>query len=854
MASRSEAVALPDPSNDKKSDSRSPALVGRRLDQLPVGCRGTVLGIEGDCSSRQRLLELGLVPGVEVGVTRIAPLGDPIEISFRNSDFSLSRREAAAIILRTSDTEDSSGERPAVSVRAATTMQLAAHPVKENGQSLNGGGRSPRIAIAGNPNTGKTTLFNVLTGLRGHVGNFPGVTVERLVGRATLGDGSRATVVDIPGTYSLNARGRDEQVALSELLGLAGHPPPDAVVVVLNAQTLERSIYLLLQIQELGLPTVAVVNMADEAESDGDVIHYDALADHLRMPVVRAVARRGEGIDELRHVLARLVSGEVQSGTGSWHWSPGEDLARHLDEIVPATEELLGREAPLGRRRALALWCLMSLEAHDDLIGIPPDLRDRTLKVREQMQGHGHDLVLEVTEARYRHVDRDSRLYIERAVREESDRSVTERIDAVLTHPFWGALVFLTTIGVLFAALMDGAFPIMEGVEQFFSWLGGVTQDSLPEGLMTDLLVQGVIGGVGSVLVFLPQILILFLFLTLLEASGYLARAAFLMDRLMRKLGLPGKAFVPMLSGFACAIPAIMSTRTLENRRDRLITMMVIPLFTCSARLPVFTLVIAALFPSEHKVLGPIGLGTVMMIGLYLTSVVMAFAAVGIMGRFVLKGEPQRQILELPPYRVPRLGSVMRVLWQRGMLFLRTAGTVILVASIVLWAMLSFPRPSDPPPAAAAHETVAVDSAPGAHAAEALEQSLAGRIGRFIEPVLVPLGFDWKIGVGLIGAFAAREVFISTMGLVYGLGSDTTTLSEAMREHRRSDGSLAYGPVTGAALLVFFLLSLQCFPTIAVVRQESGSWRWPAFQFAYMSVLAYTATLLTYQVGSLLFG
>jgi ferrous iron transport protein B len=836
-----------------------PILEGERLDRLPVGGRAVVLGVLAEGGMRQRLLELGLVPGVEIQVIRIAPMGDPIEVLFRNSIFSLNREEAATVVISKAPAGMRAVPKTPMALRAATAAQLAAHPAADNGRVANGD-HPLRIAVAGNPNTGKTTLFNVLTGLRGRVGNFPGVTVERLVGRMKLGDGRSATVIDIPGTESLNARSRDEQVAMSELLGLAGEPPPDAVVVVLNANTLERSMYLLLQIQELGIPTLAVVNMADEAEEDGVVIHYDRLAEHLAMPVVRAVARRGEGVEEIRGVLCSLLDPARREPTGGWHWSPGEDLARHLDEIVPAVTEALGPDAPLDRKRAFALWCLMSLGERDDFLGIPDALRQKTLDVRRSMGAHGHDLALEVTQARYSHVDTDSLLYIDRSQSKDHGLSRTERIDRVLTHPVWGLLIFIATIALLFATLMDGAAPLMEWVEGGVAWFGAGVRHVLPAGVGTELLVGGVITGVGSVLVFLPQILVLFFFLTLLEASGYLARAAFLMDRLMRKLGLPGKAFVPMLSGFACAIPAIMATRTLESRRDRIITIMVIPLLSCSARLPIYTLVIAALFPSEYKALGFIGVGTVIMIGLYFTSAFVAFAAIGVLRRFVLRGEPQRQILELPPYRMPEWRSVFRVLWQRGALFLRTAGTVILVASVVLWTLLTFPRLDETGIDAQGEQVAAtLDVAEDAGdedfaSARALEHSIAGRIGRFIEPAIAPLGFDWKIGIGLIGAFAAREVFISTMGLVYGMGEDATptTLSVTMREQRRADGTPAFTPLRGVALLVFFLLAMQCFPTLAVVRQETASWRWPLFQLTYMSGLAYVATLVVYQLGTLM--
>jgi ferrous iron transport protein B len=822
---------------------------GTTLAELAVGGSGRVQTVGGEPEFRQRLLELGIVPGVRVRVTRTAPLGDPIEIEVRGSEFSLRRAEARQVSV--------------LALPAAAAQAPVAGPRLAGEATL----RRPRVALAGNPNTGKTTLFNALTGHRGRVGNYPGITVDRLTGRVALPGELDVDMVDVPGTYSLNARSRDEQLAIDEVLGRVGAPAPDVVVVVMSATTLHRGLYLLMQLQELCLPLVGVVNMLDEARQKGLRIDVEGIAAHLGVPVVGVVAATGEGLPTLRRTLAAVLSGRTPPPAAHWHWEPTGDLAAHLDEIAPATAEVLGPDAPLARRRAFALWALMSLAEVDDLAGIPADLRARTLAVRRHMLDHGHDLDLEVTRSRYRHIDEEMDRFIARepdgAMFGEAARDRTARIDGVLTHPLWGFLVFVAAMTFVFVAIFDWATPAMDGIEWLFGRLGEGVRELLPAGVLTDLLTDGLIAGVGSVVVFLPQILLLFFFITLMEASGYMSRAAFLIDRVMKKVGLNGRAFVPLLSGFACAVPAIMATRTIERRRDRVLTMMVIPLITCSARLPVYTLIIAALFPADQSVLGPISLGALMMLGLYLLSTVLSLVAAAVLGRTILKGKPQPLLLELPPYRLPSLRSVASALWQRTRIFLRTAGTVITVATVILWALLTFPR-NETYTRDYAGEIAAAQGAGDEDAvlwlahhqkAEDLEHSFAGRVGRFLEPAIEPLGFDWTIGIGLLGSFAAREVFVSTMGMVYGVGDadeESATLRDALRRQRHADGRLVYTPLTGASLLVFFMIALQCLSTLAVTRQETGSWAWTAFQFGYLVALAWLASFATYQIGSAL--
>jgi len=821
-----------------------------KLNELTPGDSARVKSIGGEPRFRQRLLELGLVPGVRVGLVRVAPMGDPIELELRGARLSLRRRDASQVVVRRiSADEPAQGLTPAPRSRPPRTPEP---------------GQGWRVALAGNPNTGKTTLFNALTGARAKVGNYPGITVERVTGPLELGPELTAELIDVPGTYSLCARARDEQVAIQEILGTGEQPGVDLVAVVLSATTLQRSLYLLLQIQELGVPVVGVVNMLDEARQRGLELDLKGLGEHLGVPMVGVVATTGEGVDALQETI-RVTLEHPPPQDRPWHWEPSGDLAGHLDELAASLGPLAGPDAPPNRRRALALWCLMSL-GDDDLADIPPAVRERTRAIRVAMEEHGHDFDLEVVQARYAHIDHDIEHHLRQAPASNgrTKRSNTAaRVDAVLTHPVAGLLVFALVMALVFSAIFDGAAPVSAALQGVVGRLGHAVRWLLPGGLLTNLLVDGLIAGVGSVVSFLPQILILFFFVSVLESSGFMARAAFLMDRIMKKVGLNGRAFVPLLSGFACAVPAIMATRTINNRRDRLLTMMVLPLISCSARLPVYTLIIAALFGGRERVLGPLSMGTVLMLAIYLLSTVLSLVVSAILSRTVLRGRAQPLLLELPPYRWPALRSVARILWERSKVFLKTAGTIIVVASALLWLALNLPR--DVPytqnyatairRAQAAADETEVTRLQAAERSERLQHSVAGRLGKAIEPALRPLGFDWRIGVGLLGSLAAREIFVATMAIVYGIpeGDDShDRLGQALKSERLADGRPAYTPLTGVSLLVFFMIALQCLSTIAVVRQETRSWAWTGFQVAYLTGLAYVASLVVYQVGSLL--
>ncbi len=631
---------------------------------------------------------------------------------------------------------------------------------------------SPVIALAGNPNAGKTTLFNALTGLRHKVANYPGVTVERRSGRWALGESS-AELIDLPGLYSLDATSMDEEIARDVLRGSAESPiRPDAIVAVVDATNLERNLYLITQIIEQETPVVVALTMMDLFEEQGHVIDLPSLSAGLGVPVVPVDSRKGTGIAEL---------GEAVSGV-------------------------------LGARN-----------------GVPSGLA-------AELSGEGSEVF-----ARYRFISG----LVQTAVKHNDldAHRFSDKVDSILTHKFWGLLVLLGILLLVFQAIFSWATLPMDLLEAGFGALGDGARSVLPEGILADLIVDGVIAGVGGILVFLPQIILLFVFISILEDTGYMSRAAFLLDRLMSRIGLHGKAFLPLISSFACAIPGIMATRTIEDRRDRLATIMIAPFMSCSARLPVYVLMIAAFFGGQ-TVFGFVSLGAVIMLGMYLLGIVVAIIVAFILKRTVLKAPTPPFMMELPPYRMPSFRTVLANVIERAGLFVRRAGTVILAISIILWGLAYFPR-----------SEAAAEPGSEAAASTQLENSFAGRLGHAIEPVIEPLGYDWKIGVALIASFAAREVLVSTLSILYNVGGDADEsdgLASALRDAKRPDGLPVWTPLTSISLMVFFVLAMQCMSTVAIVRRETNSWRWPLFMVAYMTALAYLGAFVTYQGGRLL--
>ena len=731
------------------------------------------------------------------------------------------------------------------------------------------------VVLTGNPNCGKTTLFNALTGLRGRVGNYAGVTVERKEGSLTGADARfPVTLLDLPGTYSLSPQSPDEQIARDILFQrVADIPAPDLVVVVVDASNLQRNLYFATQVIELGHPTLLTLNMVDVARDQGHDIDTDALSKALGVPVIPMVASQGEGLEPLRHFIRSQAS-----SPGTRHVIPRDfnELPEAFGREAQAIETALERHFP-HRSRLAAAEALLLLSDERALptdktntdgntngntanTRYPSALIEQVLSARRRLEAAGVDWRSTAIEARY------ARLFaIEQHVTRETpppDELLSDRIDRVVTHRVWGPLIFVTVMALMFQSIFWLAQYPMDGIEAAVDALAQWVGSSMPPGDLNDLITRGAIAGVGSVVIFLPQICLLFLFIGLLEDTGYMSRAAFLMDRLMSRVGLHGKSFIPMLSSFACAIPGIMATRTIETRQDRLATILVAPLMSCSARLPVYTVLIAACIPQRN---GWPGLTLLMM---YLLGIAGALGMAWIFKKTLLRGEPPMLILELPPYKRPMLGAVLRQMWDRSKLFLKRAGTVILGINILLWFLATYPRSSElqqqfdqrhaqwkqaasNPPTSAESETLKrLDQE---EAGEKLRQSFAGRLGRAIEPALKPLGFDWKIGIGIVTSFAAREVFVSTLSVVYNVGGDsenTASLAEVMKSERRDDGRKTYTPLTGLTLMVFYVFAMQCVSTVAVVRRETNSWKWPLFQTVYMTSLAWILAFLTYQVGT----
>jgi ferrous iron transport protein B len=687
-----------------------------------------------------------------------------------------------------------------------------------------------RVALAGNPNSGKTTLFNLLTGCRQGVGNYPGVTVEKKEGVSRRG-GARLDIVDLPGTYSLAAYSTDERVARDFLLD----ERPDVVVCVVDASNLERSLYLTVQLMELGAALVLALNMTDLAAARGFVIDVPKLSGLLGgVPVVPTVGNRGTGCEA-------LVDAVVAVGTGAHpiRHPPipyGDEVDEEIEKLAALLEPDASRLAPCAPR-----WAALKLLEGDGPV------RDR---VRARCKG-GAD-ILAGADASVHHLRRifadepevviaDRRYgFAAGACREavrttaESRRTWSDRIDSVVAHPLLGLPIFLSLMYlVFFATFRLGEYP-MHGIHHLFQWLAQVVGGLWPAGsgsALESLLVDGVIGGVGGVIAFLPNILILFLAIAVLEDSGYMARAAFIVDRWMHKIGLHGKSFIPMLIGFGCTVPAIMATRILESRRDRLTTMLVLPLMSCGARLPIYVLLTGAFFAESWR--APV------MWSMYLVGIGAAVLLAKILRSTLFRGEAEPFVMELPPYRAPTFRGAVIHTWHRGWLYVRKAGTVILGVSVLLWAMTSYPRV----PA----ERLA-GLAPEARAGAALGYSVAGRAGRLLAPVARPLGFDWRVNTALLGAVAAKEVFVAQMGIVHSLAAADDRKPEPLEAALGRD----YTPLQGIAIMLFCLLGLPCVATIAVMWSESGSWKWALLQWGGLTAIAYAAALIVYQAGSFL--
>ncbi len=760
-----------------------------------------------------------------------------------------------------------------------------------------------RIALVGNPNTGKTTLFNALTGLRQKVGNYSGVTVEKKLGYFKAGE-HPVEIVDLPGTYSLAARSLDELVVTDLLLGKKeGEPAPELVVVIVDAGNIQRNFYLLSQILELKLPVIVALNMLDVAESKGISISAETVSAKLGIPVVPIVASRKKGIVELKQTIAESLSGTPLYPQTTPDF--GNDVNKAIQSVRDHIESN-SQDGPTDLSDAEIFRAIMdeggsAQDRFQNWYG--SDCVDKIKETRQELAGQ---LPIAALEAKTRYGWINELLEGSVTRKETQARTFSDRLDSILIHKFWGLLIFIGVMALIFQSIYSWAGPLMDLIDGFFGSMGEAVATTLPEGALRSLVVDGVIAGVGGVLIFLPQICILFLFISILEDCGYMPRAAFLMDRILSRFGLSGKSFIPMLSSFACAIPGIMATRTIEDRQDRMTTIFVAPLMSCSARLPVYIVFIGAFVPDRNLFGSWLNLQGFTLLAMYLVGILVAIPIAWLLKTFYYKSETSSFIMELPPYRIPNAMSVLIYVCDRGKAFIYRAGTIIFCVAVVIWAMAYFPRSTE---VINQYETMReqrqeqffqnaypqlqsalpnqftdglnqqdvitqleeIDSYPESvqpvidsyvqdmqqydlnESGELLRRSILGRMGQWVEPVVEPLGWDWRIGMAAIASFPAREVIIATLGTILNMGDEvdeeSTSLKTAVQEAKRDDGTPLFSLAVALSIMVFFALCCQCAATLATIYRETNSWALPVFVFTYMTVLAWIGAFITYQLA-----
>ncbi len=792
----------------------------KTLEDLAPGQSGTILSIANKSGTvKRRLVDMGLTPGTEVKVTKIAPLGDPIEVTLRGYELSLRKADAAQIVMGQPRPRSTGAARAAMTRRDPETArrQLKAH---EHELAEHGGRYDPsehdrrtmRIALAGNPNCGKTTLFNALTGSNQYVGNWPGVTVEKKEGTAHIGDRA-VTVVDLPGIYSLSPYSMEEIVARDFIIGEG----PDCVIDIVDATNLERNLYLTVQLLELERPTVVALNFMDEVVKRGDRIDVDRLSKELGVPVIPITARTGEGIEELMHTAHRQMHLGVTIEPDDLYDDYTHDIHHRMGELLH--DYAYGADLP-------AHWAAIKLLEGDSIV-------ERALKLPEAVKTRLDALVAEyenssdlgdretlIADSRYQYIQKVVSAAVEKGG-VPGELTLSERIDRVVTHRIWAIPLFLCTMLIMFVItfgpfgswLSDG---VGAGMDALSRWLAPTLEGLGVSHVLISLVCDGIIAGVGGVLIFLPQIALLFLFLSLLEDSGYMSRAAFIMDRALRRFGLSGKAFIPMLMGFGCSVPAIMGARTMENEKDRRMTILLIPFMSCSAKLPVYGLISAAFF-------GP--WAGLVVFGLYIIGMAVGIAAGLFFKKTLFAGEPAPFVLELPPYRLPSLGNMLTHVWQKVKGFLVKAGTLILLMSMVLWLLQSFDftlRMVDDP-----------------------TRSMLGALGDAIAPVFAPCGFGfWQAAVALLTGLIAKEMVVSSLSMFYGF-----SLTAASGEVAAA--MAGFTPLSAFSMLVFILLYVPCVAAVSTLFKEMQSRKWAWFSIAWQIGCAYVVSLLVYQIGSL---
>lgn len=697
-----------------------------------------------------------------------------------------------------------------------------------------------KVALVGNPNTGKSTLFNLLTGLNQKVGNFPGVTVDKKTGYCKLSDGRNAEIIDLPGTYSLYPKSKDETVVFEVLADYNNSSHPDLIIVVADASNLKRNLLLYTQVADLKIPVIIALNMMDLANSAGTEINVQQLSERLGVQIVCICARKGENIEVLKQAVVHAPGIALQTDT-----IEVESLAPGL--ITKIQDEILVDKP---------YTALQLAHQHENLGFLTPQQSNRIEELEKEYSFHSSKAQAAETIARYNFIN-DVLFDTVKFKLEAEGESLSNRIDKVLTHKVGGFAIFFAILFMIFQAIFAWSEYPMTLIENLFSWLTATAHQYLPEGALTNLLIDGILSGLSGVLVFIPQIAILFAFISILEDTGYMSRVTFMMDKIMRKVGLNGKSVVPLIGGLACAVPSVMSARTIENWKDRIITIMVTPLVSCSARLPIYTLLISLVVP-DTKALGFINMQGMALMGLYVLSMVSAILVAWVMKLLIRSRDKGYFIMELPIYRMPRWSNVGLTIYEKVKAFVFEAGKVIVAISIVLWVLASYGPSSSQKAidekynAPQFSQQYSRDDFEALKASEKLENSYAGLVGKVIEPAIKPLGFDWKIGISLITSFAAREVFVGTMATIYSVHNDEAA-EDSVREKMRQavnpeTGKPVFTFAVGMSLMIFYAFAMQCMSTLAIVYRETKSWKWPAIQLGYMTALAYLSSLLVYNL------
>ena len=773
--------------------------IAMKLSELKTGELGVIVRVMGHGGFRKRIVEMGFIKGKTVEVLLNAPLHDPVKYKVMDYEVSLRRAEAELVEV-VSEEEAREWER---------NLGDTQSPLTGTGDSpmhrlANLKGHELSVVLVGNPNCGKTSLFNIASGAHERVGNYSGVTVDAKAGHFDT-EGYHFSIVDLPGTYSLSAYTPEELYVRKYII----EQHPDLIINVVDASNLERNLYLTTQLIDMDVPMIMALNMYDELRDSGNNLDMQLLGTLLGVPVVPTVGRTGEGVGELFHQIIEIVEGR-QKTARHIHVNHGHLLEEKIERI----ENLIRINPEPHQNYSGRFLAIKMLENDRQVEGIisqldnAGDITAERNRCQQEIKDEIHeDSESAITDAKYGFVQGAMKETFRKA--HHFKRQMTEHIDAVVTHRIWGYPIFLALMYLMFFCTFNiGQYP-MDWIDAGVEWLGCAVSSWMPEGPLRDLIVDGIISGVGGVIVFLPNIMILYAFISWMEDSGYMARAAFIMDKIMHKMGLHGKSFIPMIMGFGCNIPAIMATRTIEDRKSRLITMLIVPLMSCSARLPVYIIIIGVFFPNN---------AALVLFGLYLLGIVMSILMANLFSRFVVKGESSPFVMELPPYRTPSAKSVSRHTWEKGKQYLKKMGTTILVASIIVWALSYFPH----------HPELTEE--------QQMEQSYIGQMGQIAEPVITPCGLQWKEGVAIITGVGAKEIVASTMSVLYHgdiASSGMTTL-------------------TALAFLVFVLLYMPCIPACVAIKNESGRWRWAAFTAVYTTLLAWVCSMAVFQIGSLM--